>query len=87
MNIILAALRVNGVTSIEHATIEPEVIDFCKCFISMESCIEGIGKSRIVIHRKYRLHEFEHTVVGDRIEAGKNIAVTGLEYGTLDTFL
>ena len=97
MNVILAALSANGATSIEHAAIEPEVIDFCKCLTSMGADIEGIGTSHVLIHGKNKLHEFEHTVIGDRIEAGtfvcagiisgKDIAITGLEYGTLDTFL
>ena len=97
MNIILASLSSNGITSIEHSAIKSEAIDFCKCLTSMGEDIEGIGISRIIIHGKSELHEIEHTVIGDKIEVGtfvcggvissKNITITGLEYGVLNTFL
>ena len=71
MNVIMAALRAHGETVIiTHASIEPEVVDFCNFLVSMGANIEGIGTPTVTVHGTHDFHGSEYTIIGDRIEAG-----------------
>jgi UDP-N-acetylglucosamine 1-carboxyvinyltransferase len=69
-NIIMAAVLAEGVTIIEDAACEPEVVDLANFLNKMGAKIEGAGSSRIVIEGVKELHGAEHEVIPDRIEAG-----------------
>lgn len=69
-NLIMAAVLADGVTVIENAAREPEVVDLCNCLKAMGAKIEGEGTPVIRIEGVERLHGAEHTVIADRIEAG-----------------
>ena len=69
-NVMMAAVLAEGVTIIEDAACEPEVVDLASFLNKMGAKIEGAGTSRIVIEGVKELHGAEHEVIPDRIEAG-----------------
>src|ERR1700730_8011157 len=69
-NVMMAAVLADGVTTIEGAACEPEVVDLANFLNKMGAKIEGAGTDRIVIEGVRELHGAEHRVISDRIEAG-----------------
>jgi UDP-N-acetylglucosamine 1-carboxyvinyltransferase len=69
-NLMMAATLADGVTVLENAAQEPEVVDLADLLIAMGARIEGHGTSGIRIEGVERLHGAEHRIVPDRIEAG-----------------
>jgi UDP-N-acetylglucosamine 1-carboxyvinyltransferase len=69
-NVMAAATLARGVTTIECAACEPEVVDLANLLNAMGARISGAGSPRIVIEGVDRLHGAEHRVMPDRIEAG-----------------
>ena len=69
-NVMMAATLAEGVTVIEGAAQEPEVVDLANFLTRMGARIEGAGTRRLVIDGVKELHGAEHTVIPDRIEAG-----------------
>ena len=69
-NLLMAATLADGITVLENAAKEPEVIDLAKCLIAMGARIEGAGTDTITIEGVERLHGCHHRVLPDRIEAG-----------------
>lgn len=69
-NVMMAATLAEGITVIESAAAEPEVLDLANFLNSMGAKISGAGTRRIVIEGVKELHGVEHTVIPDRIEAG-----------------
>ena len=69
-NVVMAAVLAEGVTIIEDAAREPEVVDLANFLNKMGAKIEGAGTSRIVIEGVKELHGAEHEIIPDRIEAG-----------------
>ncbi|MGB9473720.1 MAG: UDP-N-acetylglucosamine 1-carboxyvinyltransferase [Candidatus Udaeobacter sp.] len=69
-NVMMAAVLADGVTVIEGAAQEPEVVDLANFLNKMGAKIEGAGTRRIIIEGIPELHGAEHRVIPDRIEAG-----------------
>jgi UDP-N-acetylglucosamine 1-carboxyvinyltransferase len=69
-NVMMAAVLADGLTVIDGAAAEPEVVDLANFLIAMGAKIEGAGTHRIVIEGVKELHGAEHSVIPDRIEAG-----------------
>lgn len=69
-NLVMAATLASGTTIIESAACEPEIVDLCHLLQQMGADIEGVGSPQLTIHGKEKLHGFDYTVIGDRIEAG-----------------
>ncbi len=96
-NLLMAAVLAEGITTLDNVAREPEVVDLCKFLISMGAEIEGVGSSTLRIRGVKELHPAEHTVIGDRIEAGTflimgavtggEVEVTGISPHALDLFL
>ncbi len=81
-NVMMAAVLADGITVIEHAAAEPEVVDLAEFLNKMGARIEGAGTSRIIIEGVKELHGAEHEVIPDRIEAGTFLvaaAIAGTE--------
>jgi UDP-N-acetylglucosamine 1-carboxyvinyltransferase len=81
-NIMMAATLADGVTNIENAAKEPEIVDLANYLKKMGAKIEGAGTSIITITGVDKLTPSEHTVIADRIEAGTLLlagAITGGE--------
>jgi UDP-N-acetylglucosamine 1-carboxyvinyltransferase len=77
-NVMMAATLAEGITVIESAAAEPEVLDLANFLNSMGAKITGAGTRRIVIEGVKALHGVEHTVIPDRIEAGTFMAAAAL---------
>jgi UDP-N-acetylglucosamine 1-carboxyvinyltransferase len=69
-NVMMAAVLAEGITVIEGAATEPEVVDLADFLNKMGAKIEGAGTRRLVIEGVKELHGAEHDVIPDRIEAG-----------------
>ena len=69
-DLMMAAALAQGVTVLENAAKEPEVVDLADLLTKMGARIKGAGTSRIEIEGVARLHGTEHTIIPDRIEAG-----------------
>ncbi|MGH9756483.1 MAG: UDP-N-acetylglucosamine 1-carboxyvinyltransferase, partial [Candidatus Acidiferrales bacterium] len=68
-NIMMAAALAEGVTIIESAACEPEVVDLANFLNAMGADISGAGSPTITITGVEKLHGAEHEVIPDRIEA------------------
>jgi UDP-N-acetylglucosamine 1-carboxyvinyltransferase len=68
-NVMMAAALADGVTVIESAACEPEVVDLAKFMNAMGAQISGAGSPTITIIGVKKLHGAEHEVIPDRIEA------------------
>jgi UDP-N-acetylglucosamine 1-carboxyvinyltransferase len=77
-NVMMAATLADGITVIESAAAEPEVLDLANFLNSMGAKINGAGTRRIVIEGVKELHGVEHTVIPDRIEAGTFMAAAAI---------
>ena len=67
-NVMMAATLADGVTVIESAACEPEVVDLANFLNAMGAQISGAGGPTITISGVSKLHGAEHTVIPDRIE-------------------
>ena len=77
-NVMMAATLADGITIIESAAAEPEVLDLANFLNSMGAKISGAGTRRIVVEGVSELHGVEHTVIPDRIEAGTFMAAAAI---------
>ncbi len=68
-NVMMAATLADGVTVIESAACEPEVVDVANFLIAMGAKITGAGSPTITITGVKELHGADHEVIPDRIEA------------------
>jgi UDP-N-acetylglucosamine 1-carboxyvinyltransferase len=59
-----------GITVLENAAREPEVVDLANCLIAMGAKIDGAGSDKITIEGVPELHGASHAVMPDRIESG-----------------
>jgi len=69
-NLMMAATLADGVTVLENAAREPEVVDLAQCLVAMGAKIEGAGSDTITITGVDKLHGANHLVMPDRIESG-----------------
>ena len=82
-NIMMAACFAQGVTTIQNAAEEPEIVDLA-CFInSMGGRVEGAGTDTIVVHGRRLLHAQSYRVIPDRIEAGTYMVAAAITGGEL----
>ncbi len=69
-NIMTAAVLAEGVTTIDNAAREPDIVDLCEFLVSMGAKIDGIGSPLITITGVKKLNPTSHRVITDRIIAG-----------------
>lgn len=68
-NVMTAATLARGVTTIEAAACEPEVVDLGNFLKAMGARIDGLGTPFLTIEGVDELHGATHQVIPDRIEA------------------
>lgn len=68
-NIMMAATLAEGVTIIDSAACEPEIVDLANFLNAMGAKVTGAGSPTITITGVKELHGAEHEVIPDRIEA------------------
>ena len=69
-NLMMAAILAEGITILENAAKEPEVVDLGVCLNKMGAEIKGLGTNTIIVKGVSSLNTAEHTIIFDRIEAG-----------------
>jgi UDP-N-acetylglucosamine 1-carboxyvinyltransferase len=80
-NVMMAATLAEGVTVIESAACEPEVVDLASFLNSMGARISGAGSPTITITGVKELHGAEHEVIPDRIEAATYAIAAAATHG------
>ena len=82
-NVLMAATLADGVSVLENAAMEPEIVDLADCLIAMGAKIEGAGSNRITVHGVERLNGGSHDVVADRIETGTFLVAAAMTGGRI----
>ena len=80
-NIVMAAVLAPGITRLECAACEPEVVDLCNLHVKMGAKIDGIGSPELTITGVDKLYGCTHHVIADRIEAGTFVAAAAITRG------
>jgi UDP-N-acetylglucosamine 1-carboxyvinyltransferase len=69
-NLLMAAVLADGITEIDNAAREPEIVDICRMLTAMGARIDGAGTSRLLVEGVRELRPVVHRTVGDRIVGG-----------------
>ncbi len=69
-NIIMAAALADGVTTVENAAAEPEIVNLAEFINTMGGKVTGAGTDTVQIEGVSELAGVKHRVIPDRIEAG-----------------
>lgn len=80
-NLMMAAALADGVTLIENAAREPEVVDLAQCLNGMGAKITGAGTDTIRIEGVEHLSGTRYTVLPDRIETGTYLVAAAMTGG------
>ena len=80
-NVIMAATLAEGVTVIENAAREPEVVDLANCLIAMGADIKGAGTDLVTIQGVERLEGASFSVMPDRVEVGTYLTAVAMTGG------
>ncbi len=78
INIMLAAVKAEGITTIDNAAKEPEIVNVATFLNNMGAHITGAGTSTIRIEGVNELKGCFHEVIPDRIEAGTYLIIGAL---------
>tara|TARA_Y100001935_G_C17311708_1_gene517030 strand:+ start:10628 stop:11887 length:1260 start_codon:yes stop_codon:yes gene_type:complete len=84
-NLMMAAALADGITTIENAAREPEVVDLADCLNAMGAKISGAGTSTITIEGVDQLQGCEYQVLPDRIETGTFLVAGAISGGMVRT--
>lgn len=80
-NLMMAAALADGITVIENAAREPEIVDLAHCLISMGAKISGAGTNTLTIEGVSELRGSEYSVMPDRIETGTFLVAAAVTQG------
>jgi UDP-N-acetylglucosamine 1-carboxyvinyltransferase len=96
-NAIMASVFTPGMTMLDGAACEPEIVDLCTMLGKMGAKISGAGSHLLKIEGVEKLTGCKHRVIPDRIEAatyliagvitGGKIRVNGVNQGHLGAFI
>lgn len=83
-NIMMAAVKGEGITTLRNAAREPEVCDLAEVLRSMGAQIRGDGTDTIVIEGVETLRPLaQHSIIADRIEAGTFMIAAAMTNGEI----
>lgn len=82
-NLMMAATLAEGITTIENAAREPEVVDLANCLISMGAKIHGAGTDTITIEGVAYLNGTDYSILPDRIETGTYLVAAAMTGGRI----
>lgn len=83
-NIMLAAVKAEGITVIKNAAREPEIEDLQRLLNCMGAKVRGAGSSSITIEGVKKLHGCEFLPIADRIEAGTFLVAAAMCGGEIE---
>ncbi|MDN6195784.1 MAG: UDP-N-acetylglucosamine 1-carboxyvinyltransferase [Atopostipes suicloacalis] len=75
LNVMFAASKAKGITTIENVAREPEIIDVANLLNKMGADIRGAGTNVLRVKGVEKLKGVSHRVIPDRIEAGTYLAI------------
>ncbi len=81
VNILLAAVKAEGLTVIENAAKEPHIVDLANFLNSMGADIRGAGTDVIKVRGVERLHGCTYSIIPDQIEAGTYMVAAAATMG------
>lgn len=81
MNIMIAATKAKGKTTIENAAREPHIVDLANFLNSMGADVRGAGTDTIKIYGVDTLHGGSYCIIPDQIEAGTYMAAVAATGG------
>ena len=82
-NVMMAAALAEGVTILENAAEEPEIVALANYLNKMGAKIRGAGTDVIRIEGVKELHGADYTIIPDRIEAGTYMVAAAATRGDL----
>lgn len=77
-NLLMASVTTPGITRIECAACEPEIVDLCNLLSKMGARISGAGSPTLTVEGVDTLHGVDHSVIPDRIETGTYLIAAAL---------
>ncbi len=80
-NLMMAAALADGISLIENAAREPEVVDLADCLNKMGAKVSGAGTSTITIEGVEKLIGTHYDVLPDRIETGTYLVAAAMTGG------
>ena len=80
-NLMMAATLAEGITTIENAAREPEIVDLANCLNTWGANIQGAGTSTLIIEGVDKLVGGSFRVMPDRIETGTYLAAAAATGG------
>jgi len=83
VNVILAAVLVEGTTVIDNAAREPHIVDLANFLNSCGANITGAGTPVIKIRGVQKLHGCSYTIIPDMIEAGTYMVAAAATGGSV----
>jgi len=83
MNIMIAASKAQGKTTIENAAREPHIVDLANFLNSMGADVRGAGTDTIKIYGVEKLHGGSYSIIPDQIEAGTYMAAVAAAGGEI----
>lgn len=82
-NILMAAVRAEGTTTIYNAACEPYIQQLCHLLNAMGARINGVASNLLTIEGVKSLHGATHTILPDMIEVGSFIGMAAMVGGGL----
>lgn len=80
-NLMMAATLATGITVINNAACEPEVVDLANFLRGMGAFIQGDGTSRVTIKGVQKLRGCRYQIMPDRIETATYLVAAAMTYG------
>ncbi|WP_341962120.1 UDP-N-acetylglucosamine 1-carboxyvinyltransferase [Planococcus maritimus] len=80
-NIMSAAALADGVTIVENAAKEPEIVDLANYINEMGGNVKGAGTDTMRIEGVETLHGSNHSIIPDRVEAGTFMVAAAITEG------
>ena len=82
-NIMMAAVKAKGITTIDNVAREPEIVDLANFLNKMGAKIYGAGTQTMRIEGVEKLVGARHSIVQDRIEAGTFMVAAAMTQGNV----
>lgn len=83
VNILLAAVKAEGLTVIENAAKEPHIVDLANFLNSMGADIRGAGTDVIKVRGVEQFHGCTYSIIPDQIEAGTYMVAAAATRGNV----